>query len=127
MNANVSHTTLFGALFLFTLLSGVWLSHSGRPIHGAIFTLHKLIALAAAIAFGVIAYRLYQAGDLRAIVQLTALAVTGILFLGLFISGAWLSRGALPAQTVLRIHQIAPLLALVSSAATLYRLASGGL
>lgn len=127
MNVNVSQTALFGALFLFTLLSGVWLSHSGRPLPGVLFTVHKLIAVAAAIAFGVIVYRLYQAGDLRAIVQLTALAVTGILFLGLFISGAWLSRGELPAQTVLWIHQIAPLLALVSSAATLVRLASGGL
>jgi hypothetical protein len=125
MNASISRTILCGSLFFFTLLSGVWLSHSGRPINGVIFTIHKLIALATVIAIGVIVYRLHQAGDIRAIVRLTAIFVTGILFLGLFVTGALLSRGMPLPQAILRIHQVAPLLALASSAVTVYLVAGG--
>jgi hypothetical protein len=125
MNATVSGAILCGSLFLFTLLSGVWLSHSGRPINGVLFTIHKLIALVTVITIGVIVYRLHQAGDIRAIVQLTAIPVTAILFLGLFVTGALLSRGMPLPQAILRIHQVAPLLALASSAATLYLVAGG--
>ena len=36
-------------VFLLTLASGLWLSRSGKPLKTGIFTLHKLIALAAVV------------------------------------------------------------------------------
>lgn len=38
-----------GLLFLFIFLSGFWLSHSGKPYNTLIFTIHKLIGLAAGV------------------------------------------------------------------------------
>ena len=47
MNTTATKLIIAGLLFVFTLLSGVWVSHSGKPINTVIFTIHKLIALAA--------------------------------------------------------------------------------
>jgi hypothetical protein len=38
-----------GALFLLTLGSGFWLKRAGRLLNGALFNVHKLIALAALV------------------------------------------------------------------------------
>ena len=41
---------LFAGLFLlFIILSGIWLSRTGRPLSVLILTLHKLISLGAVI------------------------------------------------------------------------------
>jgi hypothetical protein len=113
-----------GLLFLFTLISGVWVSHSGKPINVVIFTIHKLIALATVIVIAVNVYHLYRAVDIRSFLELVLIAVTGLLFLALFISGAVLSRGNPLPEAILRIHLVTPLLALVFSTMTIYLLVS---
>ncbi len=131
MTILTSKTAICGLLLILTLISGVWLSHSGKPFNGMIFTIHKLIALATVIIIGVNVYHLYQAMDANTLVALSVIAVSGLLFLALFISGALLSlipAGLLSlekpaAEAILKIHQVAPLLALVSSMGTIYLLA----
>jgi hypothetical protein len=133
MSISTSKITICGLLFVLTLVSGVWLSQSGKPFNGMIFTIHKLVALATVIIIGVNVYHLYRAMDARTLVALSVIVASGLLFLALFISGALLSliAGALlslekPApEAILKIHQVAPLLALVSSTATFYLLAVG--
>jgi NADPH:quinone reductase-like Zn-dependent oxidoreductase len=49
-----------GILFLLTLAAGVWLSQSGRPLNTLIFTVHKLIALAAVMTTTVQLYGLLK-------------------------------------------------------------------
>ena len=132
MSILTSKTAICGLLVLLTLVSGVWLSHSGKPYNSMIFTIHKLIALATVIIIGVNVYHLLRAMDGNTLVTLSVIAVSGLLFLALFISGALLSL--IPAgllslekpmpEIILRIHQVAPLLALVSSTATFYLLAA---
>jgi hypothetical protein len=46
----VSRFIIPGSVFLLTLVSGVWLSCSGKPLNTGIFTVHKLIALGAVVA-----------------------------------------------------------------------------
>ena len=131
MTILTSKTTICGLLVLLTLVSGVWLSHSGKPFNSMIFTIHKLLALATVIIIGVNVYHLFRAIDGNTLVALSVIAVSGLLFLTLFISGALLSL--IPAgllslekpipEIILKIHQVAPLLALVSSTATFYLLA----
>jgi hypothetical protein len=113
-----------GLLFLSTLISGVWVSHSGKPINVVIFTIHKLFALATVIVIAVNVYPLYRALEIRTFLEPVVIAVTGLLFLALFISGAVLSRGNPLPEANLRIHQVAPLLALAFSAMTIYLLVS---
>lgn len=114
-----------GLLFLFTILSGVWLSNSGKPLNSVIFTIHKLIAAGTVIFLTITIYNLYKTLDPRTFVELAVIASNGLIFLALIVTGALLSiKIPLPA-VILRIHQVAPLLALISSTFTVYLLASG--
>ncbi len=121
MNTTTSKIIICGSLFLFTLLSGVWLSHSGRPLNTLIFTIHKLVALATVIVTGRNIYLLSRSVDTQTFL-LAAIAVTGVLFLALFVSGALLSFEKSVPQAVLRVHQIVPPLALIASSIALYLL-----
>ena len=110
-----------GLGFVLTLISGVILSKSGRPLNSAIFTIHKLIAVGTVILIGVSIRDLYKAGDVQALYPVI-IAITGLFFLALVISGALLSFDKLAVPPVLRIHQIAPLLSLVLATITVYLL-----
>ncbi len=124
MNTTATKLILAGLLFLFALLSGVWVGHSGKPINVVIFTIHKLIALTTVIVIAMSVYNLYKALDLRTFIELAVIVSTGLLFLALFITGALLSRNSPLPAAILRIHQVAPMLALVSSTITIYLLVS---
>ena len=39
-----------GIAFLLTTGTGIWLSQLGKPLNGVLFTVHKLVAVAAVIA-----------------------------------------------------------------------------
>ncbi len=125
MNTTAPKLIIAGLLFVFTLLSGVWVSHSGKPINTVIFTIHKLIALAATVVIVMSVYTLFKALDQRTLIEWAVIATTGLLLIALFITGALLSRNTPLPVAILRIHQAAPLLALVSSTITLYLFASG--
>ena len=121
MNIFASKTVLPGLLFLFTIGSGFWLSHSGKPLNTVIFTIHKLIALATVIFTVSLIYGLLKNVDPKA-AMLTLMVVSGLLVVLLFVTGALLSIGK-PANTlVLATHRIAPYLAVLSIAATMYML-----
>jgi len=124
MNTIISRFVIAGVLFLFTLISGVWLSQSGKPLNMAIVTVHKLIALATVIVISVNIYHLYRALEFRTFIELVVIAVTGLLIIALFISGAFLSLGKSLPEAILRVHQVVPLLTLASSAMTIYLLVS---
>jgi hypothetical protein len=110
---STSRIVLCGVLFLLTLGSGVWVTTSGRPLNTAIFTIHKLIALALVILTGVTFYPVIRSIDPRALL-VAMIALAGLLFLALFISGALLSFEKPTQLFILRIHQAAPLLALAA-------------
>jgi hypothetical protein len=76
------------------------------------------------IVTGAYVYQLYGAVDIRTFVDQAVIAVTGLLFIALFISGALLSLGKPLPGAILRIHQVAPLLALAFSAMTITLLVS---
>ena len=124
MNIPVTRIIICGLLFLLTLASGVWVSHSGKPINVVIFTIHKLIALTTVIVIATTVYNAHRVMPIKELIELATIAVTALLFIGLFVTGALLSRNSLLPATILRIHQVAPLLALVSSTITTYLLVS---
>lgn len=112
-----------GAGFLISLGSGLWLSRSGRPFNGLLFTAHKLIGLGAAVAAGVQIARLFRLAIPAASIPLAVLA--GFCTLAMFASGALLSLSKPAPRFVLRVHQGIPLLLLASMAACLYQWMSG--
>jgi hypothetical protein len=121
MSTSVSRIIVVGLLFLFTFVFGIWLSTSGKPHNSVLFNIHKLIALGVVIVTAVTVYHLRANIEIRVLV-LGTIAITGLLFLALFVSGALLSIGKPDHAAILTIHRVAPLLALIFTALTLYLL-----
>jgi len=115
-----------GALFLFTLISGVIVSRSGKPLSIGLVTVHKLIAIGMVVLIGIAINQLYKTTDGKVIVEICLIVISGILFLALIATGALLTREEMQLpEIVLTIHKVVPLLALVSSTITVYLLARG--
>jgi len=110
-----------GLFFLFIFLSGIWLSHSGKPLNVIILTIHKLIGLAAGVFLVMTVYRIHQVAPLGP-VEITAVVVTGLFFAGNVATGGLLSTGKPISVAILRMHQIIPFLTVLSTAGALYLL-----
>jgi hypothetical protein len=108
-----------GLFFLFIFLSGIWLTRTGRSLNVAISTVHKLISLAAGVFLLVTIYQRTQLVPLSA-TEWIAIVVTGLCFLGTVVSGGLLSSDKPMPVAVMRVHQVGPVLAALSSGATLY-------
>jgi chromate transport protein ChrA len=98
-----------GAIFLVTLASGIWLSSVGRPYNGALFNVHKLIALGTVIFAGLqIAKALPKTGTQTLIILLLVFAALCVI--ALFATGALMSLGKLDYNLMHTVHRIAPVL-----------------
>jgi hypothetical protein len=115
MNTTTTRLIAAGMLFLFTVLSGVVVSKGGRPYNAAVFGIHKLVALATVILLALVIRQQFKSGDAGALLELGVIVITGALFLTLIVTGALLSLDLQLPAAVLRIHQVAPILTLVSS------------
>jgi hypothetical protein len=117
MNQKLLFTGLF---LLFIILSGIWLSRTGRPLSVLILTLHKLISLGAVVFLAITVYR-HQAAPLTPL-QLGISVLTLLFFITLFATGGLLSTTKTMPAVILKIHQITPFLVVLSTSATLYLL-----
>ena len=81
---------IIAGLFVFAFVFGIRLSQLGRPLNTAIFTFHKLIALATIVFSAVTIVQLVNGQGLTSL-RLSAVIVAGLLLLVTFASGAWLS------------------------------------
>jgi len=112
-----------GLFCLVIFLSGFRLSRSGKPYNGALFNIHKLIALAAAVLFALVLIRTDRAGGLGA-GALAAGVVAGLLLIALFVTGGLLSVEKPAPAIVKRLHHVMPYLAVLAVAVTLVLLLS---
>ena len=112
-----------GLLFLFTLVSGIWLSNSGKPLNTAIFTVHKLIALATVIFTAIVIRNLLKNIPVQVVI-VSLIVLTGLFALALFVTGALLSLGKPVNAVILTIHAVTPFLLVISTAVTIYLLSS---
>ena len=119
-----------GLFFLFILLSGFWVSRTGKPYNAVIFNVHKLIGLAAGVFLIVTVCRIHKATPLEP-QQIGVLVMTVLVFVLLVAAGGLLSaeaEGGLQnlSQSVLTvialIHKTFPYLAVLSTGVTLYLL-----
>ncbi len=106
-------------LFALTLVFGFWMSRLGKPYNGALFNIHKLIALGA-VVFAVI--QIYKTGITGSPLLIAALIVLGLCAVALFASGAFLSIGNVRYETVKLIHHIALGVAVLVVCSVLYLL-----
>jgi len=108
-----------GLFFVFTLVSGFWLSRTGKPINVAILTIHKLISLGTAVFLGIMIYRIHQVTPLSPF-EIAAVAVTLIFFISMVATGGMLSTAKPMPGIVLKIHQLTPYLVMLSAFANMY-------
>jgi hypothetical protein len=114
-----------GIVFLLTLASGLWLSRSGKPLKTGIFTVHKLIALAAVV---VTALQIYNALKIAAVpsIVVALVIVIGLCAVALFVTGALMSANKPGSRSLLTVHNLAPVLAAIAGVAVIYLLGSMG-
>ena len=108
-----------GLLFLFTIVTGIWLSNSGKPLNALIFNIHKLIALGSVIFTVILIRNLLKDVEIKTVI-LILIIVTGLFVLTLFISGALLSLGKPVNNIILTIHSVTPIPTVVTIAITIY-------
>jgi hypothetical protein len=108
--------------FLLTLAFGFWLSKAGRPYNGLLFNIHKLIALGAMILTAVRMYQMLQLVQWQSL--LVALIILAILsIVALFASGAAMSIGTVRHNAMKLVHNIAPVVLVISMGWSLLLLA----
>lgn len=110
-----------GIFLVLIIVSGLWLSRSGRPLNTLLLTIHKLISVAGVVFLVVTLYRLNQTAPLSPL-EISLSAVTILLFIALIVTGGLLSVDKVWPAIVLKIHQVVPTLVILSTAANLYLL-----
>ena len=111
-----------GILLLLTLVSGFWVSQTGKPCNGFLFNIHKLIALGTVVVTIVQLIQPLKTAD-SLVLTITGLVVAAICVVALFASGALMSAGKLSYALMLTVHRIAPAVLVVSLALAVYELA----
>jgi hypothetical protein len=133
MRTHASIIAVAGVLFLFTLIFGLSLSRnlrqndpraSGKPLAGALPTLHKLAALATVITVAVMIRNLHRGMEFKSI-EMTAVIFTGLLFLLLFVTGTLLSLGKPANEAVQVVHGVVAVLTVISTSGAIYLLMRG--
>ena len=127
-----STVTNIGLFLLFILLSGFWVSRSGKPYKIFPFNIHKFIGLGLGVFLIKMVYEKQQLFTLEAN-QISAIILTLILFILIVIAGGLLSvqaKGGLKQISeplwvgITRLHKFFPYLIVLSTAFTLYQLFS---
>jgi hypothetical protein len=130
MGTTQSSIIYVGIFFLFIILSGFWLSRSGKPYNTFIFTVHKLIGLGVGIFLIRIVYLTHQVAPLSG-TQWTAIVLTVLLFILTVAAGGLLSvlaegrlqnLGASMQRAIELAHKIFPYLIVLATMMTLYLL-----
>lgn len=105
--------------FVFILLSGYWLSRTGKPINTVILTIHKLISLGAGVFLGITIYRIHQVTPLSPF-EMAVVAVTLLFFIAMVATGGLLSTAKPMPGVILKVHQLMPYLVIISAFVSLY-------
>lgn len=119
MNPFQSKAIVTSFCFLLIILSGFWLSRSGKPYPVIAFTLHKLITLGTIIYLGVTLYQASRSMPLQG-GQVAAIAFTAICLLAMLATGGLLSIDKVLPTIVHRLHQVLPYLTVASAGIALY-------
>jgi peptidoglycan/LPS O-acetylase OafA/YrhL len=126
MNPTTSRLVAAGALFLLTIISGMILSQSNRPLNIGLVTVHKLIAAGSIVLLGMVINQLFKTVDSKGVVELSLTIIGAMSFLALIATGALLTREEMELPgVVLTIHRAGPVVALVASTIATYLLNKG--
>ena len=118
----VSKFLVSGLILLLTIIFGFWLSKLGKPYNGALFNVHKLLALGAVVAAGIQVARMLRSVDMQTLVVILWM-VAGLSVVALFASGALMSMNKLDYNTMRTIHRISPVVLILTAIWAVYWMA----
>lgn len=108
-------------LFILAIASGFWVVKLGRPLNTGVFTVHKLLALAALVMM-ITMVRAMAKGAVLSPAAAAAIALTFVLFAAMIATGGMLSFEKEWPGFVKIIHKIVPYVTLAAGAAAVYLL-----
>ena len=108
-----SKIIISGILILLLLVSGMWLSLLGRPLNTIVFSLHKIVAIAAVVLVILAVLNLTKGIDLR-VPETWGIILSGLFLLLALVSGGLLSFESLVNNFTRMIHKLTPYLFVAS-------------
>jgi hypothetical protein len=109
------------ALLVPTVAMGYVLSSTGQPYNQVLFTVHKLMPLAALVLLDLSAYQVHRFAGLTPVDTGLAIA-TNLCFIATIVTGGLVSLEATMPEAVRWVHRIGPWASVISSGALLYSL-----
>lgn len=118
---NITIWGIVGILIMFVAIigTGFWISKGGKPYNTWIFTLHKLITIAAVVLLAIITVQTSRSSGLNA-AGLAGIITSGCLLIGTMVTGGMLSVDKVMPSIVLKMHRILPFLTTISTGITLF-------
>jgi hypothetical protein len=110
---------VIGILFALIIITGVVTKGMGRPLNTAVFTVHKLMALAFVVYMVINVIGLLKNAQTNALMW-AMIFVSGLLAITLFATGAILSFEKPAAKIIHILHNISPILLVISIGLTYY-------
>lgn len=108
-------------LFIVVIVSGLWLSTSGRPLNAILLTVHKLPPAAILVYLVVACYQMNGEVALNKL-DLVVVGSTVLFFLGAITSGGFLSTESSMPPAVLIIHRVTSFFAVLSTGIVMFLL-----
>ncbi len=113
-------------LYFLAIASGIWLSHTGKPLNPFVLIIHILIGLGTVIFTSLVIWSLLQTETITTAILILAISL-GILIVGLVGSGFLLSFDRGYNNQFLRTHNITTILGIIVSSIIIYLLASNNI
>jgi hypothetical protein len=114
-----SRILILGILFFVTFLSGLGLTHFARPYNGFLSTIHKLVAMGAVIYLSVLVIKAHRVASFSGL-EWAGLLTAELLFVLAIVTGAIAISVKVAPVALLAAHRIAPYVAVILTAATLW-------
>jgi len=122
--SNVLKISITGLLVIITVITGIWIAETGEPYNTAVFTAHKLAALAALIFAAIIIIGFIRKTGASSVVYVFAIA-TGIFYLAAITSGGLLSIEKTLEDILEITHKISSIASITGLAVVFYLLLTG--
>lgn len=113
-------------LYFLAIASGIWLSHTGKPLNPVVLMIHISLGLGTVVFTSLVVWSLLQIETITAAIMILSISL-GALIVGLVASGIILSFDRGNNNQYLRTHNITTILGIIVSTITIYLLAGSSL
>jgi len=113
-------------LYFLAIASGIWLSHTGKPLNPFVLIIHVLMGLGTVVFTSLVIWSLLQTETITTAILILAISL-GVLIVGLVGSGFLLSFDRDYNNQYLRTHNITTILGIIVSSIIIYLLASNNI